>query len=37
MHLVGRLAETEPAMNPVLERIGGIASDGDEGADPSIG
>src|SRR5207248_4573790 len=30
MHLVGRLAETEPAMNPVLERIGGIASDGDE-------
>ena len=23
MHLVGRLAETEPAMKPVLERIGG--------------
>jgi putative hydrolase of the HAD superfamily len=30
MHLVGRLAETEPAMKPVLERIGGIASDRDE-------
>ncbi len=30
MHLVGRLAETEPAMQPVLERIGGIASDRDE-------
>ena len=30
MHLVGRLAETEPAMKPVLERIGGIAGDRDE-------
>jgi putative hydrolase of the HAD superfamily len=30
MHLAGRLAETEPAMKPVLERIGGIASDRDE-------
>ena len=30
MHLVGRLAEAEPAMKPVLERIGGIASDRDE-------
>ena len=30
MHLVGRLAETEPAMWPVLEKIGGIASDRDE-------
>ncbi len=30
MHLVGRLAETEPAMKPVIERIGGIASDRDE-------
>ena len=30
MHLVGRLAETQPAMQPVLERIGGIASDRDE-------
>lgn len=30
MHLVGRLAEQEPAMQPVLERIGGIASDRDE-------
>jgi len=30
MHLVGRLAETEPAMRPVLERIGGLASDRDE-------
>lgn len=30
MHLVGRLAEQEPAMLPVLERIGGIASDRDE-------
>ncbi len=30
MHLVGRLAEEEPAMLPVLERIGGLASDRDE-------
>ena len=30
VHLVRRLAETEPAMKPVLERIGGIASDRDE-------
>jgi 4-oxalocrotonate tautomerase family enzyme len=30
MHLVGRLAETEPAMRPVLEQIGGLASDRDE-------
>ena len=30
VHLAGRLAETEPAMKPVLERIGGIASDRDE-------
>jgi putative hydrolase of the HAD superfamily len=30
MHLVERLAEQEPAMRPVLERIGGIASNGDE-------
>ena len=30
MHLVGRLAETEPAMRPVLEQIGGLASDQDE-------
>jgi putative hydrolase of the HAD superfamily len=30
MHLVGRLAEREPAMRPVLERIGGIASNRDE-------
>ena len=30
MHLVGRLAETEPAMRPVIERIGGIATDRDE-------
>jgi putative hydrolase of the HAD superfamily len=30
MHLVGRLAETEPAMQPVIERIGGIATDRDE-------
>ena len=27
MHLVGRLAETEPAMQPVINRIGGIATD----------
>jgi putative hydrolase of the HAD superfamily len=30
MHLAGRLAEQEPAMRPVIERIGGIASDRDE-------
>ena len=30
MHLVERLAETEPAMRPVLEQIGGLASDRDE-------
>ena len=30
MHLVGRLAEQEPGMRPVLEQIGGIASDRDE-------
>ncbi len=30
MHLVGQLAEQEPAMLPVLERIGGLASDRDE-------
>ena len=30
MYLVGRLAETEPAMRPVLERIGGLGSDRDE-------
>ena len=30
MHLVGQLAEQEPGMRPVLERIGGIASDRDE-------
>jgi putative hydrolase of the HAD superfamily len=30
MHLVGRLAETEPAMRPVLEAIGGLGSDRDE-------
>ena len=30
MHLVARLAETEPAMQPVIERIGGIATDRDE-------
>ena len=30
MHLVGRLAETEPAMQPVLEAIGGLASEQDE-------
>jgi putative hydrolase of the HAD superfamily len=30
VNLVPRLAETEPAMKPVLERIGGIASDRDE-------
>jgi putative hydrolase of the HAD superfamily len=28
--LVGRLAEAEPAVRPVLERIGGIATDRDE-------
>jgi len=30
VHLAGRLAEIEPAMKPVLEGIGGIASDRDE-------
>jgi putative hydrolase of the HAD superfamily len=30
VHLVGRLAEDEPALKPVLDRIGGIASDRDE-------
>ena len=30
VHLVGRLAEREPAMQPVIEEIGGIASDRDE-------
>ena len=30
IHLVGRLAEAEPAMRPVLERIGGVASEKDE-------
>ena len=30
MRLVGRLAEREPAMRPVIEEIGGIASDRDE-------
>jgi putative hydrolase of the HAD superfamily len=30
IHLVGRLAEREPAVRPVLERIGGIATDRDE-------
>ncbi|HTQ89807.1 MAG TPA: hypothetical protein VMK84_09980, partial [Streptosporangiaceae bacterium] len=30
VHLVRRLAETEPAMQPVLERIGGVAGDRDE-------
>jgi hypothetical protein len=28
--LVGRLAEAEPAMRPVLERIGGVGSERDE-------
>jgi putative hydrolase of the HAD superfamily len=30
VHLVGRLAEDEPALKPVLDRIGGIGSDRDE-------
>jgi putative hydrolase of the HAD superfamily len=30
IHLVGRLAEREPAMGPVLDRIGGIAGARDE-------
>src|SRR5580658_4102153 len=30
LHLVRRLAEREPAMQPVLARIGGVGSDSDE-------
>ena len=30
VHMVGRLAEREAAMRPVIEKIGGIASDRDE-------
>jgi putative hydrolase of the HAD superfamily len=30
IHLVGRLAEREPALRPVLDRIGGIATERDE-------
>jgi len=30
IHLVGRLAEREPTLRPVLERIGGIATERDE-------
>lgn len=30
MHLAGRLAETEPALRPVLDRIGGLGTDRDE-------
>jgi putative hydrolase of the HAD superfamily len=30
MHLAGRLAETEPRLRPVLERIGGLGTDRDE-------
>ena len=30
VHMVGRLAEREPALRPVIEKIGGIASDRDE-------
>jgi putative hydrolase of the HAD superfamily len=30
INLVGRLAEAEPALRPVLERIGGVASDSDQ-------
>ena len=30
MHLAGRLAETEPALGPVLDRIGGLGTDRDE-------
>jgi putative hydrolase of the HAD superfamily len=30
VRMVGRLAEREPAMRPVIEKIGGIASDRDE-------
>ena len=30
MHLAGRLAETEPALRPVLDRIGGLGTDQDE-------
>src|SRR5207245_11316399 len=29
IHMVGRLAEREPALRPVIEKIGGIASDRD--------
>ena len=30
MHLAGRLAEAEPALRPVLDRIGGLGTDRDE-------
>jgi hypothetical protein len=30
IHLVGRLAEREPAVRPLLERVAGIATDRDE-------
>ena len=30
MSLAGRLAETEPRLRPVLERIGGLGTDRDE-------
>jgi putative hydrolase of the HAD superfamily len=30
MHLAGRLAESEPRLRPVLERIGGLGTDRDE-------
>ncbi len=30
IHLVGRLAEREPALRPVIERVGGIATERDE-------
>jgi len=30
MHLAGRLAETEPRLRPVLDRIGGLGTDRDE-------
>jgi hypothetical protein len=32
MHLAGRLAETEPRLRPVLERIGGLGTERDESA-----